>query len=48
MNQHTTTGELLEVVFSVWSVLKLYNEDQLQEASEKSAVWIGAWDVWIV
>jgi hypothetical protein len=27
-NQHATTEELLEAVFSVWPVLSLYSEDQ--------------------
>jgi hypothetical protein len=27
-NQHSTIEELLEVVFSVWSVPRLYSEDQ--------------------
>jgi hypothetical protein len=26
---HVTTEEMLEVAFSVWSVPRLYNEDQL-------------------
>jgi hypothetical protein len=30
---HTTTEELLETVFSVWSVLKLYKEDQWDQDS---------------
>jgi hypothetical protein len=28
-DMHTTTKELLAAAFSVWSVLRLYNEDQL-------------------
>jgi hypothetical protein len=28
MNQKATIEELLEVVFSVWSALRLYSEDQ--------------------
>jgi hypothetical protein len=28
MNQYATTKEMLEVVFSVWSAPRLYNEDQ--------------------
>jgi hypothetical protein len=31
MNQQATIEELLEVVFSVWSALRLYGEDQQQK-----------------
>jgi hypothetical protein len=30
-NEHTTIEELLEAVFPVWSVLKLYSEDQWEK-----------------
>jgi hypothetical protein len=31
MNQHATTEELLEVVFSVWSTPRLYSEDEQEK-----------------
>jgi hypothetical protein len=34
-NQHVTIAELMEVVFSVWSMLKLYSEGQ----NEKLVSW---------
>jgi hypothetical protein len=30
-NQHATTEEPLETVFSVWSTLRLYSEDQQEK-----------------
>jgi hypothetical protein len=38
-DMHETTEELLDAVFSVWSVPRLYNEDQLPlEESPEMAV----------
>jgi hypothetical protein len=36
-NQHATTEELLEMVFSVWSVLRLYSEAQREKLG------VGGW-----
>jgi hypothetical protein len=42
---HATTEELLEVVFSVWSMSGLYNEDQLplRESHETAVRKVGGW-----
>jgi hypothetical protein len=44
-DMHTTMEELLETVFSVWSLLRLYNEKQLQlrESLEMAVRKVGAW-----
>jgi hypothetical protein len=31
-NKHATVEELLEMVFSIWSVLRLYSEDQPEKS----------------
>jgi hypothetical protein len=36
INQNTTTEELLEVVFSVWYMPKLYSEDQHEKSVSQS------------
>jgi hypothetical protein len=39
MNQHATIEELLEVVFSVWSVLRPYNEDQQEKLGSSCPIF---------
>jgi hypothetical protein len=42
---HGTTKEVVEEVFSVWSMLRLYNEDQLpsEECLETAVRRVGGW-----
>jgi hypothetical protein len=41
-NKHTTIEELLEVVFSMRPILRLYNEDQMGFGSQHLEVGVGS------
>jgi hypothetical protein len=45
--KHATIAELLEAVFSVRSVPRLYNEGQLpsEESLEMTVIWPPAWEL---
>jgi hypothetical protein len=45
MNKQATIEEPLEAVFSVWSMPRLYNEDQLDKPENQLSV--RGWSLWL-